>query len=177
MKSLLENESIRLRACEPGDAVLVYRAENDTDEWETSVCNEPVSLYSVQRFIDECTGDFFMDCRLKMVIERKADGMPLGFVDLFGYDHLTAKAEIGMLVLRPFRGMGYARQAAALAVDYAFSRLKLNQIYAYFTTDNVKAIGLFEALGFVRAGTLRQWFFSHTSGYKDAVVMQLLGGR
>lgn len=172
MNRLLEDDVLRLRACEPADVQLVYDVENDTAEWETSANVAPVPAHVISRYLQEMTGDFFIDGQLKLVIERKSDGAAVGIFDIYNYDHLSSRAEVGMIVFAPFRGMGYGRRAALAVMEYAFGRLRLNQLYAYFTVDNEASISLYTSLGFEVAGRLRQWFYTG-GGYKDAVIMQL----
>lgn len=51
---------------------------------------------------------------------------------------------------KEFWGRGIAQAAAAQAIDYGFSKLKLEEIVAFTTVPNLRSIRLMERLGFKR---------------------------
>ena len=58
-------------------------------------------------------------------------------------------AEVGLYygLLPDQRGQGYATEAAAALVDYAFGQLRLGRIVATTTSDNVGSMGVMRRLG------------------------------
>lgn len=53
-------------------------------------------------------------------------------------------------------GRGYGQLAAARAVDHAFHVLGLDRITAEVFADNPRSVRMFESLGFVREGVMRE---------------------
>ena len=47
--NILENEHIKLRAPEPEDLDLLYKWENNSNLWDVTDTNEPLSKYLIKR--------------------------------------------------------------------------------------------------------------------------------
>ena len=58
-------------------------------------------------------------------------------------------------------------------VDYAFGTLNLNRVELRVFSFNKRAIGVYERVGFVRDGVLRQSQY-HDGTYHDDIVMSIL---
>ena len=56
---------------------------------------------------------------------------------------------------------GVSAQASELILKYAFFNLEINRVYLYTETENIPAQRLFEKLGFVKEGCIRQDLFSN----------------
>ncbi len=87
-------------------------------------------------------------------VERCEDGAFLGFCGLKRVD-LTATpisggVEIGWRLRRDAWGAGYAREAAAAALDWGFGNGGLAQIVAMTNHANSRSWGLMERLGMIR---------------------------
>lgn len=61
-------------------------------------------------------------------------------------------AELGYWVGRPFWGQGYATEAAAALIAFAFNTLGLNRINATYFSDNPASGRVMEKLGMVKEG-------------------------
>jgi [ribosomal protein S5]-alanine N-acetyltransferase len=86
---------------------------------------------------------------------REAGGPAIGCCDLSEIDHHHARAEVGFLFGRRHWGQGYAAEAMAAIMEYAFDGLGLQRLWARFHAGNEKSRALLERLGFVYEGTLR----------------------
>ena len=85
-----------------------------------------------------------------------ADGdRVIGTVTLFRFDKTHRRCELGYALASGSWGRGYAREALALALDYAFGPLHLYRVEADIDPRNVGSIHLVERLGFRREGLLR----------------------
>ena len=62
----------------------------------------------------------------------------------------TPCVEIAWRLARPFWGRGYATEAAAAALAFAFESLRLDQVVAFTTPDNVASRRVMERLGMAR---------------------------
>lgn len=80
--------------------------------------------------------------------------LPIGFASL--YERTPCTGEISYLIGDPdHRGVGLGNAIVEAIVEYGFSRLGLNSIYASATVENISSIRALEAAGFRRIGTRR----------------------
>lgn len=71
------------------------------------------------------------------------------------------------------RGHGYGTEAVQLLLDFAFKDLNLRRVYVHVLATNGRALRLYEKVGFVREGTLRE--AAHIDGrYVDIVLLGIL---
>lgn len=74
----------------------------------------------------------------------------IGFVGLNRVpfdEHFTPAVEVGWRLARPFWGHGYATEAAAAAVSFAFERLELDEIVSFTSMSNEPSIRVMRRLG------------------------------
>jgi RimJ/RimL family protein N-acetyltransferase len=99
------------------------------------------------------------------------------FIGSVGYTNLDRRnqsAEFGNLLVSPgYRGHGYAKEAAALLLDYMFLQMNVQRVHLEVFSHNEGAICLYEKLGFVREGTLRRSQFSFGK-FRDVAIMGIL---
>lgn len=153
---MLHNTHIRLRKVEPQDVPFLYIVENDTAQWNETDVHNPLSQKDLHDYIENSTGDIYRDGQLRLIIEN-LDGTTLGVADLFDLDIRNSKAALGLYVLPEWRSKRVAFQAVELLEEYAFSFLRLHQLYAVISVRNVACMHLFEQLGYRHTATLVQW--------------------
>ncbi len=87
-------------------------------------------------------------------VERKSDGELLGFCGLKIADDagspVEGQLEIGWRLREDAWGQGYAREAAAASLDFAFGRLEAPHVVALTVAGNAASWGLMERLGMTR---------------------------
>ncbi len=87
-------------------------------------------------------------------VERKDDAALLGFCGLKIADTpgspIEGDPEIGWRLREDAWGQGYAREAAAASLDFAFATLGLPHVVAITFIENVASWGLMERLGMTR---------------------------
>ena len=71
------------------------------------------------------------------------------------------------------KGKGISTKASKILLDYAFKELGLNRIYLYTEIENIPAQRLFEKLGFIKEGCVRNDIISHGK-YADRYIYGLL---
>ena len=92
----------------------------------------------------------------------EADGVPVGLIGLLSIDGKNGKAEYYVMMGDVgYKGRGIAKEASRQLLDYGFNELGLNRVYLYTETGNVAAQRLFEQLGFIKEGCLRDDIVSH----------------
>lgn len=153
----LEFGKIRFRALEPDDIDLLYEWENDAEIWEVSNTYEPFSKYILAKYIKDSQRDIYESKQIRMIIETLEE-KAVGAIDLFDFDPFHFRAGVGILIHdEKDRKMGYANDALQLLCSYATNYLRLHQLFANITADNLASIQLFKNNGFELTGTKKDW--------------------
>ena len=117
----------------------------------------PICVEKTEKWFESHIGD---DTRYDAVIE--ADGVPVGTIGLLSIDRKNSKAEYYIAMGEvAYKGKGVAKAASRLILAYAFETLGLNRVYLFTEVENVAAQRLFERVGFVKEGIIRQDILSH----------------
>lgn len=175
MSKMFYDGNVGLRTLEPEDVNLLYAWECETDAWQSNNTSAPYSRHLLREYLSNYDADIFKTHEVRLMVEH--DGQPVGTLDVFGFDPLNSRAEIGLYVAVQFRGMGVGDKAIRLAVDqYAFGVLSLNQVFATIRVDNAAALSAFAKAGFEKAAVLRDWIGIGGGKYADAVIMQRISG-
>jgi len=91
-------------------------------------------------------------------VERRSDGALLGFCGLKIADDpqspVEGEYEIGWRLREDCWGQGYAKEAAAASLDFAFDRLGAERVVALTVEENAPSWGLMLRLGMVRRADL-----------------------
>ena len=118
-----------LRAMEPEDLDLLYRIENDKTLWDIGATNVPYSRYTLHEYISQTCGDIYTDRQVRLMIDNE-EGETVGIADIVRFDPKHKRAEVGLVIERPYRRRGYASAALLHLCDYALRQLHLHQLYA-----------------------------------------------
>jgi diamine N-acetyltransferase len=157
----LENNRIQLRAVEPEDLEYLFQWENDTELWHLSNTLTPFSRFTLKKYIESAASDIFESKQLRLMIERKVDGIAIGAIDLFDFDPFHLRAGIGILIAeKAQRRKGFASEALDLIIDYGFETLGLKQLYCNITENNSESLKLFISKGFIITGQKQAWIKS-----------------
>lgn len=117
----------------------------------------PLEISKTERWYDTNAG---RTDRYDAVIE--ADGVPVGLIGLLVIDYKNKKAEYYISMGETdYKGKGIAKEASRLILNYGFNELNLNRIFLYTETENLAAQRLFESIGFVKEGCLKEDVVSH----------------
>ena len=87
-------------------------------------------------------------------VERRSDGCLLGMCGLIKRDTLM-EADVGYALMPEFRGLGYAREAAAACVRYAQDVLGLAEVWGITGPDNAASAAVLQQIGLEDAGVTR----------------------
>jgi len=163
--------TIRFRALEPDDIDLLYQWENDAQIWEVSNTLEPFSKYLLAKYIKESKHDIYESKQVRMIIET-LQGKAVGAIDLFDFDPFHFRAGVGILIHdKKDRKKGYAHDALQLLCSYAANHLRLHQLFANISADNLASIQLFKKNGFELSGTKKDWRRT-MDGWKSELFFQ-----
>jgi diamine N-acetyltransferase len=161
---------VTLRALEPEDLDLLYSIENDRDLWDVSTTNVPYSRYILYEYISKSSGDIYADGQVRLIIENE-DKETIGIVDLTNFDSRNQRAELGIILEKPYRYKGYGSAVIKQITDYCTRILHLHLIYAIIDTLNTSSISLFKKNSFVQSAILHEWLYDGIT-YRDAFVFQ-----
>lgn len=129
----------------------------------------PICVEKTEKWFDSHLGE---DVRYDALIE--VDNVPVGTVGLLEIDQKNSKAEYYIAMGEiAYKGKGVAKEASRLILEYGFKTLGLNRIYLFTEVENIVAQQLFERVGFVREGVIRQDIISH-GRYVDRIAYGFL---
>jgi RimJ/RimL family protein N-acetyltransferase len=101
-------------------------------------------------FIDRMEAEFDERGLGLWAVEVRADGRLAGFVGLHvpGFEaHFTPAVEVGWRLAHPAWGHGYATEAAAAALDFAFGDAGLGEVVSMTTPANVRSQRVMQRIG------------------------------
>jgi RimJ/RimL family protein N-acetyltransferase len=172
MTAFLSNQQINLRPVRRTDLDLLAEWRNDPDirratrEWRA--LTEADQEHWFQRISGPDRRDHMF------VVERAADGLPVGVVGLVHWSPTDGTAEISFFIgRRDARGQGYARGALDLLLTWGFDVMRLERVSAETYEFNDASFGLLTSLGFVVEGRLRSHVHRDSRRW-DANILGLL---
>ena len=171
------NARIYFRSLGAEDAdVLAQKANNyqiayNIAEWGTFP--HPYTKDIALSFIELATKMQMEGRELHMGIRLVEGDVLIGVIGLTDISAKNRKARIGFWIEQALWKKGYGSEAAAIMVEYAFSKLGLHKIEARVFALNEASAKIFEKIGFKREGLLRDNVF-HKDDFADELVFGLL---
>jgi len=168
----LEGKKVYLRPLMQEDLTGEYiRWINDTQNDEfTEHAQLPHSLDALVRFAQSKWRD--SSCIWLAIIEQGTN-QHIGNLELSNIDWVHRKCEFKIIIDKAYQGKGYGTEATRLILRQAFKILNLHKVYLGVHEDNQKARKLYEKLGFVQEGLLRDTFL-RDAVWKNSITMGLL---
>lgn len=155
---ILEGDGIRLRAVEPEDLELLYKWENEEDNWKQSNTLVPFSKYILKRYIANSHKSLYETSQLRLMIDVIPEVKTIGTIDLFDFDHYHLRAGVGILIADPHdRKKGHGSAALECLIRYAFGTLGLHQLWCNILEGNEESMKLFLSHGFTLCATRKEW--------------------
>ena len=103
-----------------------------------------------------------------------ADGRYLGQC---GVHQIHDRSKVGRLACiiadRGNMGRGFGSAAIRALLDHAFGAMQLHKLWLMIFSHNARGRGIYERIGFVQEGVLREEYF-HESGWHDMIRMSML---
>ncbi|NMH77125.1 GNAT family N-acetyltransferase [Pseudonocardia xinjiangensis] len=165
---------IRLRAMEPGDADDLWRWNHDPDVMRWMNDGYGSSLAQTRRRMESREPNSYRD--VLFGVEVVADRKLIGIVRLRDAEPELGCAELDIyLGEKSYWGQGYATEAMRAMCRYGFDKMRLHRIFLSVVAENHAARHVYEKVGFVEEGRLREAFRRDGTWY-DMVVMGLLEG-
>jgi RimJ/RimL family protein N-acetyltransferase len=112
--------------------------------------------------------------RVVLAIEPKSEDGLIGYCYLNGIDWFNHVAEFGILIGEErWRGKGIGIETSRFLCRYAFETLNLERLHLRVAEYNVRAVSMYERIGFVREGAWRNHVFRGGARH-DVILMGLL---
>ncbi|WP_207915293.1 GNAT family N-acetyltransferase [Micromonospora sp. 15K316] len=165
---------VKLRAMEPSDAESLWQWNHDSDVMRWMNEGYPQTPARVRKWLEERPRNDYGD--VLFGVEVLSDAKLIGLVQLHG-----AKPETGIAVLdiylgeKEYWGKGFATDAVRTACQYGFEKMRLHKITLTVVADNQAAHHVYQKVGFVEEGRLRQTF-RRDGRWHDTYTMGLLEG-
>jgi ribosomal-protein-alanine N-acetyltransferase len=145
--NVIETERLTLREMSEADAGVVLEILNDPgfirfvgDRGVRTI--EDAARYIGERFVESYRRNGFG----LWLVEAKDERAPVGICGLVTRKELGV-VEVGYALLPPFRGRGYAFEAASAALRHAREALGLRRLHAIVDPENAVSIRVLEKLG------------------------------
>ncbi|HEX9058018.1 MAG TPA: GNAT family N-acetyltransferase [Ktedonobacterales bacterium] len=168
----LATERLVLRPFELTDATVVEALAGDVEVARTSNVPHPYPVGGARAWITAELEAAAHGLRESFAIVRCADGQLVGCM-MLGLAPAHRRAALGYWIGRPFWGQGYATEAGARVVAYAFEERALHRVMAHVIRHKRASTRVLEKLGMVHEGTLRQHLY-HWGTFEDVDVYGLL---
>lgn len=165
---MYEGKLVRLRAPRDADAVTVVPWLNDLNTMRLLDGGAPVpkTVESERAWIRE-QGD-------RLFSVETCEGEFLGTCASFSENEQSRHCVVGWFIGDPaLRGKGYGSDMIRVFLKYLFEERNMERVALTVNSYNEKAVRLYERLGFVREGILRDHVFTR-GGFFDAYAYSML---
>jgi RimJ/RimL family protein N-acetyltransferase len=139
---------LRLRRSRPEDAetISAYRSDPDVHRYQGWERTDPDGVRSeIEEMARRSPGT--PGGWMQLSVEERGTGQLVGDVGLSPAEDEPGVIKIGYTMSPTFQGRGYATEAVAALVDYAFDRLGADVVRAYASADNLPSIRVAEKVG------------------------------
>lgn len=163
-----QGEKTRLRPWRVEDAELRFRASLDSP---TLALHEdgivlPTSLELQTAWLERVDGLKDDGVMIRFAMENLASET-VGWITLHSRDQKNGTFGFGVAVYRPYRGQGYAVDAARILLKYGFWEQRYQKCNSGCLSHNAASIRLHEKLGFVTEGRIRRSCFTNGEYFDD----------
>lgn len=169
----LETLRLTLRPFSLSDARDVMCLAGDRDIADTTLnIPHPYTDGMAEAWIETHEPGYETDSSVTFAVVRRDRARLVGAMALT-IDRRFNKAELGYWTGRPYWNNGYATEAAKTVVDFGFSDLRLNKIYARHLARNPSSGRVMEKIGMQQEGIARQDSMKWEE-YEDMVLYGIL---
>lgn len=169
---MFKTENIYLRKIESSDAEIYHEWRNNPEIMRsTSPYLDLYTLEETESFINMIASQ--PSAKGYMIIYNETHAT-VGIISLVNIDTKNRSAEcIIDIGDKSVWGKGIGTQALSLVIDYAFNELNMHRVYLQVFSFNERAIGLYQKLGFIEEGRLREALY-RDGNWHDIVQMSIL---
>lgn len=155
---VLKTRRLILRPFAMADSEDVRRLAGERDIADTTLnIPHPYEEGMAEKWISTHSAGFDENTSHTFAITYRIDGKLLGAVGLT-VQRSHSRAEIGYWIGKPYWGNRYCTEAARAVIEYGFTVLRLNRIFATFMTRNPASGRVMEKLGMKSESIMRQHY-------------------
>ncbi|WP_049945564.1 GNAT family N-acetyltransferase [Candidatus Stoquefichus massiliensis] len=93
----------------------------------------------------------------RFIIESDDKHEAIGMIGLYEINWINRTCELGVFIGEcKLQGSGYGKEACRLIENYAFDYLNLRKIKLSVVEENIRAVRMYQSLGYVEAGRLHE---------------------
>lgn len=171
---MIYSERIRLRAAEREDLPRFVTWLNDPEVRENMALFLPLSSTEEERWFESMLQDPPTEHTLIIEIREEGGWRPVGNCGFNHTDWRCRLSELGIFIgEKSLWDKGYGTETMRLLLSHGFKTLNLNRIYLRVFETNPRAIHVYEKVGFVHEGRLRQAEY-RDGRYIDVLFMSVL---
>jgi ribosomal-protein-alanine N-acetyltransferase len=161
MIKFLEGKLIYLRAIALSDVNESYLKWLNEPDVTTGLASGtfPTSLDALRLYVEQKSAD--KNTIMFAICDQKSN-KHIGNIKLDNFDWVSRTCELGVLIgEKDFWGKGIGSEVCKLTIRYALQQLNIRKILLAVYANNAGAIKVYEKIGFVKEGTLRQHIWSN----------------
>ena len=175
----LKDDTLHLRAVEPGDADCMWEFENDSTQWRDNGMMAPYSHKNLKEYAENYDADPIHSGQLRLIVEKLTDEAEskaeiIGIVDLYDISATNRTAFIGIYIKPERRNVGYAQRALGLIEKYSHQLLNLRILAAKISERNSESLQLFKKCGYEECGELRHWILCGKNDFSLLLYTKML---
>ena len=152
----LSTSRLKLRDVTAGDADALFAQHSSKHVlryWDSPPWHEHAQA---ERFITRSAEIARDELGVRLAVEHHADGHFIGWCCVAGWNHDFRRATLGYCFAEHAWGHGFATEAAAALLDWAFPAMDLNRVDSETDTRNSASVRVLEKLGFQHEGLRRE---------------------
>ena len=172
-KILFETERLILRRIELGDAkdLYSYASREETSRYLLWIPHR--SEYSTRSVIEGIKREYKAGTYYELAVVLRENGKMIGTSGITSFDQQNQVAEIGYVISPDYWGMGIAKEAASVLMNFAFCELGVNRVEAKYMMGNENSRRVMEKLGMEFEGVQRSKLFVK-GAYRDIGICSIL---
>jgi RimJ/RimL family protein N-acetyltransferase len=167
-------ESVIIEPIARDDHEGIFRLVNAERErllpWFPITCANCKDARSARSYIKELMARMKRQEHFCFVMRDYEGGDPIGLVFLNEFDRIVNKCEAAYFISSIYERKGLTTLGVYWAVDYAFTRLGMQKVYARVVPENIASCKVLENCGFQREGLLRRDFRSSEGKLHDVYI-------
>lgn len=168
---MLSGQRVRLAPLEKDDLPKAQLWVNDRELNQLMLRVLPVTRLDQERWLEEITRN---PSKVVFAIKLLESEAHIGNTGFYSIDWIHRRAEFWILMgERDHWGKGIGSEVAGLMLQFGFESLNLNRICLNVSSDNQRAISIYEKRNFVREGLFREHCYIE-GRYVDVIHMALL---
>ena len=175
-KKNLDNRNLDIRVClqviETSDLEKIYTWKNDF-ELSNLIMSHPLpfSNHQIHEWFERNQDD---RNQVLFGIYFVENHQIVGIIRLMFIDWISSNAELGIYIGdAEMRNKGIGKEAIQLILKYAFKQLNLSRIYLRVLESSNSTIRLYQGLGFIPEGNLRQHYWVNGK-YENVLIFGML---